>query len=156
MSFVCIDYPGFVENISKAIETLGGHDRIEQEFKRRHGKLLLNYTPDNIFAKMITSNLIDITNYQTAATASLSNQNSERNMNLENNSSMPCFLMTVNKQNSKFNAKIVGKIKKIFTFRKIADFQVSNSNSNYDFQILKLKLISIYKVFTNEFPNHFG
>ena len=57
--FISVDYPGFVENDELALRTLGGIDRIEQTFQRRNRKLFLNFTPDNLFAKSLSSNLIE-------------------------------------------------------------------------------------------------
>ena len=57
--FVCVDYPAFVQNDAQAIRSLGGMNRIEQTFQRRNRKLFLNFTPDNLFAKSVCSNLIE-------------------------------------------------------------------------------------------------
>ena len=59
--YICVDYPCFVENDDKAIRTLGGMERIEQTFQRRNRKLFLNFTPDNLFAKLLCSNIIEST-----------------------------------------------------------------------------------------------
>ena len=57
--FISVDYPGFVDNDQLALRTLGGIDRIEQTFQRRNRKLFLNFTPDNLFAKSLSSNIIE-------------------------------------------------------------------------------------------------
>lgn len=59
--YICVDYPGYVENDAEAIRTLGGIERIEQTFERKNRKLFLNFTPDNLFAKMLCSNTIEST-----------------------------------------------------------------------------------------------
>jgi hypothetical protein len=146
--FICIDYPGFVENEPEAIRTLGGYERIYQAFARKNSKILLNYTPDNIFSKMICSVQIDEPDSSNDQDANDSNENSlnEPNdiagsqndtsgqlsrdtMNLKNKNSdfiMPCLIMSVkqSKTNPKeLKAEIVGKIKKMYCFTKMADFQ---------------------------------
>jgi hypothetical protein len=57
-SYLCVDYPGLVENEQEAIRTLGGMARLEQTFARRNTKLLLNFTPNNLFSKMLCSSQI--------------------------------------------------------------------------------------------------
>ncbi len=61
--FICVDYPGYVKNDSEAIRSLGGMERIEQTFQRRNRKLFLNFTPDNLFSKMLCSNIIESTTH---------------------------------------------------------------------------------------------
>jgi hypothetical protein len=158
---LCVDYPAYVKNESEAIRTLGGMERLKQTFSRRNTKLLLNYTPDNIFSKMLCSSQIneeetnsggtsshhsslnrqqssiddDELNNNKSATATSSSSTPPKNEakhghSISNTSkqsdfiSMPCLLMSVRKNESKkFEARIIGKIKKVYTFQKIADFQ---------------------------------
>lgn len=147
-SLLCIDYPALVENEKEAIRTLGGMDRLNQAFSRRNSKLLLNFTPDNIFAKMLCSNQIneaneEMTNIDSHNTPGYSNMTSNdakadddnrndhfhhstSNNNKQQNEfiSIPGLLLSVRKnKNSKFDTKIIGKIKKVYSFNKIADFQ---------------------------------
>lgn len=138
--FICVDYPGLVENESEAIRTLGGMNRIEQTFQRRNHKLFLNFNPDNIFFKMLCSTTIETSpQLLTSSSANKTNQNEEANdsnvANLNESdaqstsktalsnelASMPCLLMTVSKKTLKTN--LIGRIDKIYTFNKIADFQ---------------------------------
>jgi hypothetical protein len=166
-SFLCVDYPAYVKNESEAIRTLGGMDRLTQTFSRRHSKLLLNYTPDNIFAKLICSSSIneaeseqqdtDSSSQTPAATIGTSSRRSSQS-NFSNEDTggsgsagggvnystsklndfiaMPCLLMSVRKSSAgiptasqgeaasiKYEAKLVGRIKKVYTFQKLADFQ---------------------------------
>ena len=158
-TFFCIDYPGLVKNEQEAIRTLGGIDRIEQAFQRKSTKFLLNYTPDNIFSKMLGSSTIeqasdeDSNSQTTESVSSFSNnrQNNENDFGFGfsgNNNykeisasnkfndilTMPCLLMSIktikneNKRQIK-NVQIVGKVKKIFNFQKIADFQYLPMNT---------------------------
>jgi hypothetical protein len=144
--FICIDYPGVVENEAEAIRTLGGYDRIYQAFARKNSKILVNYTPDNIFSKMICSVQIDepdSNNDQDAASSQndagendlsdlhhdTSGQLSRDTTNLKNKNTdfiMPCLIMSVKKSTSeptKYESKIIGKVKKMYCFTKMADFQ---------------------------------
>ncbi len=61
--YICVDYPGYVKNDTEAIRSLGGMERIEQTFQRRNRKLFLNFTPDNLFSKMLCSNIIESTTH---------------------------------------------------------------------------------------------
>lgn len=78
--FICVDYPGYVENDEKAIRTLGGMDRIEQTFQRKTRKLFLNFTPDNLFSKMLCSNIIE--------TRSQANHPEQNKLSYENESNI--------------------------------------------------------------------
>lgn len=73
--YICVDYPCYVENDEKAIRTLGGMERIEQTFQRRNRKLFLNFTPENLFAKLLCSNIIESSQPQLSHTGSESNTN---------------------------------------------------------------------------------
>lgn len=73
--YICVDYPCYVENDQKAIRTLGGIERIEQTFQRRNRKLFLNFTPENLFAKLLCSNIIESSQPNLSHTASESNTN---------------------------------------------------------------------------------
>jgi hypothetical protein len=145
--FICIDYPGYVENESEAIRSLGGYDRIYQAFERKNSKLLVNYTPDNIFSKMICSvqidepdsndqdandsneNLMNDSNDINNSQHESSGQLSRDTMNLKSKNNdfiMPCLIMSVKTSRSNpkvVKAEIVGKIKKMYCFTKMADFQ---------------------------------
>lgn len=145
--FVAVDYPGLVENESEAIRTLGGYDRIYQAFSRKNSKLLLNYTPDNILAKMICSVQIDEPESDEAEKVvedamdtsengdnksaefmnNLGQLSKESNQlkNKNNDLILPCLVISVktNKDNGQSKASVIGKVKKLFTFSKMADFQ---------------------------------
>lgn len=157
-SYLCIDYPGLVENEWEAIRTLGGMQRLNQTFSRRNTKLLLNFNPDNLFSKILCSSQIEEAasapdvaataaasaaaatafNETTVSTANddLDNTDNMTSGNLNNSFgnattsnvssmpkqnefiSMPCLLMSVKKvstDSNKFDVKIIGKIKKVFT-----------------------------------------
>jgi hypothetical protein len=157
-SFYCIEYPGYVENEENAMKTLGGIDRIQQCFQRSNSKLLLNFTPDNMFSKMLCSttpndsssisNDAIISSNQSGSSSRASETLSESTLTPENSKSfnltqsnnfnetvsIPCLLMSVRKlkksksntskdSESKFEAKIIGNIRRIYSFQKIADFQ---------------------------------
>jgi hypothetical protein len=157
-TYFCIDYPGLVKNEQEAIRTLGGHDRIEQAFQRRSTKFLLNYTPDNIFSKLLGSSTIELasdedSNCQTTELAPSSNNrnnienefgfgfggsNNYKEISASNKFNdiltMPCLLMSIktiknDKKREIKNVQIVGKVKKIFNFQKIADFQYLPMNT---------------------------
>lgn len=148
--YICVDYPGYVKNDEEALRTLGGMDRINQTFQRKNRKLFLNYTPDNIFSKMLCSNIIEPThqtNQGPARAGNIDEQDTATNSEFEHKGneeknvvlsraalnqdliSMPCLLMKVKKMKSKepgkteLEATIIGSINKIYTFQKIADFQ---------------------------------
>ena len=114
--FICVDYPGLVENESEAIRTLGGMNRIEQTFQRRNRKLFLNFNPDNIFSKMLCSAQIETpSNAKTNQNDDLSNPESSNlndsdaqfvpksstsastATNVNELISMPCLLMSIKK-----------------------------------------------------------
>lgn len=168
-TYLCIDYPALVKNESEAIRTLGGMQRLNQTFSRRNTKLLLNFTPDNIFSKMLCSSQINeideeattkssktTSKSESASTSSASasaaaennldddlldtssaiggghttsHSNSANSSNMPRQNeflSMPCLIMSVKKnssQDNKFDVKIIAKVKKVYTFQKIADFQ---------------------------------
>ena len=149
-SFYCIDYPALVKNEKEAIRTLGGEARIQQTLhSKKHTKLLLNFTPDNIFAKVLCSNQYDDpTSEHDEATvnesADISSEIKSKNefpkettqLNHKHNDliSMPCLLMSVKRSkdassSTDVKCEIIGKIKSMHTFRKIADFQYLPMNS---------------------------
>jgi hypothetical protein len=158
--FNVIDYPALVENHEEAIHTLGGRERVYQAFARKHSKLLLNFTPDNIFSKMICSSVVEEQQHQSSNEESYQTakndkddliNNSHNNNNdilgtesvpsrettllkdKDNDLILPCLLMKVKKvnktegdastQNTEFKTEIIGKIKRIYGFSKMADFQ---------------------------------
>lgn len=152
-SYICVDYPGYVKNDEKAILTLGGMDRIKQTFQRKNRKLFLNFQPDNLFSKMLCSDIIETTsqfnhNVNTSKFTNEDNETSntkdefenkleEKNVVLSRNYlnhdliTMPCLLMRVKKkkkssdknEKSILTTEIIGSIERIYTFQKIADFQ---------------------------------
>lgn len=141
-TFYCIDYPGCVENEKEAIRTLGGLNRIQQTFQKKSSKFLLNFTPDNIFSKMLCSTTIEDPNERKEtgedgkAESTKTDQNRETltTPNISNSKSnelisMPCLLMSFKKTEK---PAIIGKIKTIYTFQKIADFQYLPMNSASD------------------------
>ncbi len=143
-NFICVDYPGLVENEQEAIRTLGGINRIEQTFQRRNRKLFLNFNPDNIFSKMLCSAQIETTNPQQSAKQTNNDDcgqtdsdnpqftpKSSTNTTLPVISndliSMPCLLLKVVNSTK---TEIIGRIDRIYTFKKIADFQYLPMSSN--------------------------
>jgi hypothetical protein len=149
--FICIDYPGLVENDSEAIRTLGGMNRIEQTFQRPSRKLFLNYNPDNIFSKMLCSAQIETSPHLLLNSNISSNSNDDNTPRLsqdETNASndpddppvtpksthvndlvsMPCFLMKI--KNKSLKTQLIGRVDRIYTFKKIADFQYLPMSSN--------------------------
>ena len=82
--FICVDYPGYVENDDKAIRTLGGIDRIEQTFQRKTRKLFLNFTPDNLFSKMLCSNIIETRSQANHSEPIKANDENDPNIDDEN------------------------------------------------------------------------
>lgn len=117
--FMCINYPANVTNPDNAIKTLGGLSRIQQAFATRHGKLFLNFNPDNIFTKALCSDQQD--NDDEKATNSLES--------FKNDPKSTCFIMKVTKLKDKDgrdtykDSKIIGKVDKMLTFSKMVDFQ---------------------------------
>ena len=166
-NFYCIDYPALVKNEKEAIRTLGGETRIQQTFQRKNTKFLLNFTPDNIFSKVLCSTQYedptsenettpsssagthasnsdkndsnDESNETPSTSASKSDYSREASAQLNNKHgdliSMPCLLMSVKRQTSRAGSsptlhyEIIGKIKTMYTFQKIADFQYLPMNS---------------------------
>jgi hypothetical protein len=153
-NILCIDYPGCVENADNALSTLGGIERIEKAFFNRNGKLFLNYNPNNIFSKVLCSseseNLMQANLSLTSRTRASDNAESNPTEASYSDSSL---LLKITKratctQNASatptsftYESELIGKVEKIFTFRKLADFQylpmsrVENTNdecSNYD------------------------
>jgi hypothetical protein len=140
-TFCCIDYPGYVQNEKEAIRTLGGLTRIQQTFQKKNSKFLLNFAPDNIFSKMLCSTTIEDPNERkeagedgkdpvkgdfsrdTLTTPNVSNNKSNELV------SMPCLLMSFKKSSK---PALIGKIKTIYTFQKIADFQYLPMNNVAD------------------------
>ena len=145
-SYICIDYPGYVVNADNAIKTLGGIERIEKTFQNRNGKLFLNYNPENIFTKVLCSSKID----ESTSSSSSAGSNQKASLNeceatateSTSRSSMPGLLIKVAKhkasnEENKFSyeSTVLGKIEKIYSFKKLADFQylpVSNSKDKSD------------------------
>jgi hypothetical protein len=153
-TFFCIDYPALVKNEKEAIRTLGGETRVQQTFssKKHNTKLLLNFTPDNIFSKVLCSNQFDDPTIKNDDEFKSNESNSSENTNDQQTKhknefpketaqlnhkhndliSMPCFLMSVKKQKNdatQYKQEIIGKIKTMYNFRKIADFQYLPMNS---------------------------
>jgi general transcription factor 3C polypeptide 5 (transcription factor C subunit 1) len=61
--FHVVEYPGFVKNSGKAIETLGGELAVEDAFgKEDLGCLQLNYRPEDEFSHAINGDVINTSN----------------------------------------------------------------------------------------------
>lgn len=147
-TFFCIDYPGLVKNEKEAIRTLGGETRVQQTLnsKKHNTKLLLNFTPDNIFSKVLCSNQFDDptavnedesnlkenpsssgegdSNETTKPKNEFPKETTQLNHKHNDLISMPCFLMSVkkNKKNpNEYKQEIIGKIKTMYNFRKIGE-----------------------------------
>ncbi|CAF0742732.1 unnamed protein product [Brachionus calyciflorus] len=147
-TFMCIDYPGLVKNEHEAIRTLGGMDRITQSFSRKNCNLLLNFTPDNIFSKSLCSNQIDDPNESQYSSTQASHSDIDEPKNEVKNEStnnpvvsssrqtdfvpMPCLVMKVKilKNAKKPQVEIIGKVKRVYNFNKMADFQYLPMNSS--------------------------
>jgi general transcription factor 3C polypeptide 5 (transcription factor C subunit 1) len=144
-SILCIDYPGYVESAENAVRTLGGIERIEKAFFSHHGKLFLNYCPNNIFSKVLCSSESENLNQPnpTLTSRTRANENNEYRAN-ESVFSNSCLLLKINKKPANppgsftYESKLIGKIEKIFTFRKLSDFQylpmskVDNVDAKYE------------------------
>lgn len=139
-SYLCIDYPALIKNEFEAIRTLGGMQRLNQTFSRRNTKILLNFSPNNIFSKMLCSSQIDeiegepakkkdfIDSLEKNNTENLSiindvqNSSNNRSINLsyiprQNDFlTMPCLLLSVKQKVTDpiyCDTKVIGKIKKV-------------------------------------------
>ncbi|RNA14318.1 general transcription factor 3C polypeptide 5, partial [Brachionus plicatilis] len=136
-TFVCVDYPGLVENESSAIKTLGGMERISQAFSRRNCNILLNFTPENIFSKSLCSHTIDDPNSLSESSfLEPPSEPDEAKTEYVKNSiissskqndlvCMPCLVLSFKKLKKQKEPKmeIVGKVRRFYTFNKMADFQ---------------------------------
>lgn len=136
-TFVCVDYPGLVENESVAITTLGGMERISQALSRRNCNLLLNFNPENMFSKSLCSDKIDDSSSLGDGTFTEipSEPDETKTESLKNtivSSSkqndlvcMPCLVLSYKKLKNRKDPKIqiIGKVKRFYSFTKMADFQ---------------------------------
>ena len=50
-TLLCIEYPGRVENVTKALATLGGLDGIAKVAEEPNRRLELRFRPDDVFCK---------------------------------------------------------------------------------------------------------
>ena len=61
---VCIDYPGYVKNVSRVMETLGGEDNVSRTFANSSLRMEMTYRPNDPHSKVLcgdrsnTSNLL--------------------------------------------------------------------------------------------------
>jgi hypothetical protein len=141
--FVCVNYPGLVKNDTEAIRTLGGIERISAALSKRNGKLLLNFSPSNIFSKTLCSSsestigseLLSLSTTQASSSSQyqqLQNSQSQQSQaevhaassQLEH-SLMPSLLLCVRSKSDKkiTSVEIIGKVQKFLSFESIADFQ---------------------------------
>lgn len=146
-SYLCIDYPALIKNESEAIRTLGGIQRLNQTFSRRNTKILLNFSPNNIFSKMLCSSQIDEieevltskkdssdfiekdnTDNLSSSINEVQNSSYTRSINLsyiprQNDFLiMPCLLLSVKQKvtnTTKCDTKVIGKIKKVIICKEL-------------------------------------
>ncbi len=140
-NYMCIDYPGYVVNADNAIKTLGGIERIEKTFQNRNGKLFLNYNPENIFTKVLCSTKVDESTTSAASNQkpSVDDETTGEGSESASRSSMPGLLIKVIKRKTEnecsYESRVMGKIERIYSFKKLADFQylpMFNSKDNYE------------------------
>ncbi|XP_013411521.1 general transcription factor 3C polypeptide 5 [Lingula anatina] len=60
--FVCIEYPAVIENIDKALKTLGGEENISKTFEDPGKRLPLRWRPDEFYCKPAYADRCDTTN----------------------------------------------------------------------------------------------
>eukprot|EP01125_Pyxidicula_operculata_P011073 TRINITY_DN3616_c0_g3_i1.p1 TRINITY_DN3616_c0_g3~~TRINITY_DN3616_c0_g3_i1.p1 ORF type:complete len:635 (+),score=194.89 TRINITY_DN3616_c0_g3_i1:166-2070(+) len=94
--YICIEYPGIVKNVDKAIETLGGSDSINKAISTQSRYLALNFRPSSSFSHPIHGDLV-------------------RTSNL-------LLKLTKSDDASPVEHEILGTIKQTYKFRGMADF----------------------------------
>jgi hypothetical protein len=136
--FACINYPGLVKNDEEAIRTLGGIERISAALSKRNGKLLLNFSPSNIFSKTLCSSSEGTIGSELSQTTVSSSQPQQQQLNSQSQSQaemqissqleqspMPSLVLSVRSKSDKkiTKAEVIGRVQKFLSFESIADFQ---------------------------------
>lgn len=49
--FVCVDYPGVVKNVDKALKSIGGTENVAKVYSQPNKRLSVNWRPDDAFCK---------------------------------------------------------------------------------------------------------
>ncbi|XP_056009972.1 general transcription factor 3C polypeptide 5-like [Ostrea edulis] len=101
--FVCIEYPGVVKNVEKAIGTLGGIRNIEKVYANVNQRVDLHFQPTNMFCKPAFA--------ERTSTSSLLMKVKRRRRKGEN------------WENCQFQVEVLGRIEIIYKFNSMADFQ---------------------------------
>uniref|UniRef100_A0A2C9L6P8 Transcription factor IIIC subunit 5 HTH domain-containing protein n=1 Tax=Biomphalaria glabrata TaxID=6526 RepID=A0A2C9L6P8_BIOGL len=103
--FICIDYPGVIINVDKALDTLGGVSYIQKCIKQNH-KLELNFRPKDPYCKPVLSSLCPSRNLLLKI---------RRRRKLEPNSN-PVMQY-------EYQIEVIGAVDNMYRFDKMCDFQ---------------------------------
>ncbi|KAK6979806.1 General transcription factor 3C polypeptide 5 [Biomphalaria glabrata] len=103
--FICIDYPGVIRNVDKALDTLGGVSYIQKCIKQNH-KLELNFRPKDPYCKPVLSSLCPSRNLLLKI---------RRRRKLEPNSN-PVMQY-------EYQIEVIGAVDNMYRFDKMCDFQ---------------------------------
>ncbi|KAK9768590.1 tau 95 subunit of transcription factor TFIIIC [Basidiobolus ranarum] len=117
--FFAVEYPGYVKNIDKVLNTLGGQHGLQRALKEDCGYLELRYRPGDHFSHPINGDVIHTGNLLLKVTRRVRRRKGFRNAPREEEQ---CFSVE-NEEESNFNAEIVGVISKTCRFRGMADYQ---------------------------------
>ncbi|XP_062593081.1 general transcription factor 3C polypeptide 5-like [Saccostrea cucullata] len=102
--FMCIEYPGIVKNVDKALETLGGIPNIERVYANVNKRVDVNFRPSNAYCKPAFG--------ERTVTSSLYMKVKRRRKKGEKSW-----------ENCQFQVEVLGSVESMYKFNSMADFQ---------------------------------
>ncbi|XP_059149081.1 general transcription factor 3C polypeptide 5-like isoform X2 [Physella acuta] len=105
--FVCIDYPGVIRNVDKAVATLGGLQDLTEALSQNH-RLNLVFRPNDPYCKGAMSTL-----------------NLAKNLlvKLRRRRKHPAAMETGSADEYEYQVEVIGIVEKVHVFEKMCDFQ---------------------------------
>ncbi|ESN96593.1 hypothetical protein HELRODRAFT_189301, partial [Helobdella robusta] len=129
---IAIEYPGIVNNIDKAFDTLGGLKQLTEIFKDISKRIKLNFRPDNPFSRPAYGDRSS--RYCLLLKVRRKKNNNSNNSNNNNNSNVGCRSDTRSSLGC-LEGEIVGTVETVITFTSLCDFQylpmTQNKNGTY-------------------------
>lgn len=56
--YVCVEYPGYVKNVDKMLETLGGEEKLSKTYFNSKRRVELHFRPDDPYCHSVCGDLV--------------------------------------------------------------------------------------------------
>ncbi|ORX94702.1 hypothetical protein K493DRAFT_283560 [Basidiobolus meristosporus CBS 931.73] len=116
--FFAVEYPGYVKNIDRVLNTIGGQYGLQRALKEEYGYLELRYRPGDHFSHPINGDVIHTGNLLLKVTRRVRRRKTQRPASTEEQE-LPMEI----EEDGNFKAEIMGVISKTCRFRGMADYQ---------------------------------